>query len=154
MRIRRLEPYFRKGRYYFPAVVWNPNIPGAVGNLAYWSIADKTDEAHREGQIVYRPYKGPSQNQMAAEKTGQGFRIATPIKQIDEDRNVYDLTRAMFEEMLFFPFSPKDSITKAAASCAAIGRIRRSSARLAARDARDDRKTAHQSGASASRFPA
>jgi hypothetical protein len=53
-------------------VVWNPNVAGSVGSLAYWSIADATDEAHREGQIVYRPYKGPSKNQLTAEKTGQG----------------------------------------------------------------------------------
>src|SRR5262245_41510778 len=65
------KPYFRKGRYYLPAVVWNPNVPGGVGSLAYWSIAEESDEAHREGQIIYRPYKGPSKNQMAAEKTGQ-----------------------------------------------------------------------------------
>jgi hypothetical protein len=112
-RIGRLEPYFRKGRFYFPAVVWNPNVVGSVGSLAYWSIADATDEAHREGQIVYRPYKGPSKNQLAAEKTGQGYRIATPIKQIDEDRNVYDLTRTLMEEMIFFPFSPKDYLVDA-----------------------------------------
>jgi hypothetical protein len=112
-RIRRLEPDFRNGRFYLPAVVWNPNVPDGVGGLAYWSIADADDPAHRLGQIVYRPYKGPTRNQLAAEKTGQSYRIIPAIKQIDEDRNVYDVTRALMEEMVFFPFSPKDDLVDA-----------------------------------------
>jgi hypothetical protein len=71
MRVRRLEPDFRKGRFYLPAVVWNPNVPDSVGGLAYWSIADEEDPAHRAGQIIYRPYKGPSKNQLNAEATGR-----------------------------------------------------------------------------------
>src|SRR5262249_55683949 len=113
MRVRRLEPDFRKGRFFLTAVVWNPNIPDSIGSLAYWSIAEKSDPAHRAGQIVYRAYKGPSKNQLNAEATGQGYRIVTPIKQIDEDRSVYDLTRCLFEEMLFFPFAAKDDLVDA-----------------------------------------
>ena len=112
-RVSRLEPDFRKGRFYLPAVVWNPNVPDGIGGLAYWSIADDDDPAHRLGQIVYRPYKGPSKQQVLAAKSDQSYRIVTPIKAIDEDRNVYDVTRALMEEMLFFPFSPKDDLVDA-----------------------------------------
>jgi phage terminase large subunit-like protein len=66
-----------------------------------------------KGRSSIARIKGPSKNQLAAEKTGQGYRIATPIKQIDEDRNVYDLTRTLMEEMIFFPFSPKDDLVDA-----------------------------------------
>jgi hypothetical protein len=113
MRVRRLEPDFRKGKFFLPAVVWNPNVTGGIGSLAYWSIAEDSDPNHRAGQILYRPYKGPSKNQLNAEETGQGYRIATPIKQIDEDRSVYDLTRCLFEEMLFFPFGSHDDLVDA-----------------------------------------
>ena len=65
-RIRRLEPDFRGGRFRLPAVVWNPNVPGGKGGLAYWSIAEVDDPAHREGQIIYRPYKGPTSIRLLA----------------------------------------------------------------------------------------
>jgi hypothetical protein len=88
-------------------------VAEGIGSLAYWSTAENNDPAHRAGQIVYRPYKGPSKNQLNAEETGQGYRIATPIKQIAEDRSVYDLTRCLFEEMLFFPFGSHDDLVDA-----------------------------------------
>jgi hypothetical protein len=112
-RVKRLEPDFRAGRFRLPAAVWNPNVPGGKGGLAYWSIAEASDPAHRAGQIIYRPYKGPSKLQIQAEKSDQGYRIVPPIKGIDEDRNVYDLVRVLFEEMLFFPFAPKDDLVDA-----------------------------------------
>jgi len=86
---------------------------GEAMSKACWSIAEKSDPAHRAGQIVYRAYKGPSKNQLNAEATGQGYRIVTPIKQIDEDRSVYDLKRCLFAEMLFFPFAIKDALFNA-----------------------------------------
>jgi len=70
-RIRRLEPDFRNGRFYLPAVTWNPNVPGGIGGLAYWSTADADDPAHRLGQIVYRPYKGPTRTSLQRRKPGR-----------------------------------------------------------------------------------
>jgi hypothetical protein len=63
--------------------------------------------------MIYRPYLGPTKAQPTCEKTGQGYRIVPPIKSIDEDRKPYDVTRALIEEMLFFPFSPKDDLVDA-----------------------------------------
>ena len=53
--------------------------------------------------------------QRACEASGEHYRIARPIKRLDEDRNVYDLTRAFIEEALFFPFAPHDDLIDACA---------------------------------------
>jgi hypothetical protein len=118
-RISRLEPEIRRGTFKFPAIVYHPER-GGVGGLAYWSVwTPAQDKAvrdrgetpkHKVGQIVYRPYQGPTKQQLTCEKTAQGYRIQTAIKKIDEDRNVYDLTRCFIEEMVFFPFLSHDDL--------------------------------------------
>lgn len=127
-RVSRLEPDMRKGRFYLPAVVYNPIFLDAhkrliAGGLCLWSVWTQVQNdaavdrgetpKHRVGQIVYRPYLGPTKQQTTCQKTGQGYRVATAIKSIDEERAVYDLTRAFIEEALFFPFSPKDDLIDA-----------------------------------------
>jgi hypothetical protein len=44
---------------------------------------------------------------------GERFRIACPIVRLDEDQNVYDVSRAFIEEALFFPFAPHDDLIDA-----------------------------------------
>jgi hypothetical protein len=55
--------------------------------------------------------------QRACEASGELLRILRPIEHLDEDRNVYDLTRAFIEEALFFPFAPRDDGIDACARC-------------------------------------
>ena len=121
-RVERLEPDIRQGRFYFPSVIYHPSM-GGIGGMAYWSIWTKGKaEAARAagkkvdfnvGQIVYTPYKGPTKQQVTCERLQQGYRVQGPIKAIDEERHVYDVTRAFFEEALQFPFSPKDDLVDA-----------------------------------------
>jgi phage terminase large subunit-like protein len=121
-RVSRLEPDMRKGRFYLPGTIFHPSI-GGIGGIATWIVWTQGLEdaakdrgeggKHRVGQIVYRPYRGPSKAHVTCERTGQGYRIRTPIKAIDEERKVYDLTRAFIEEALFFPFAQKDDLVDA-----------------------------------------
>ena len=68
---------------------------------------------HTDGKIEYRPYMGEPNEWRALDATGQGFRKVRMIRRLDEDRNIYDLVRAFFEEYRFFPFSPKDDLIDA-----------------------------------------
>lgn len=123
-RVERLEPDMRVGRFFLPGIVYHPELGGEDGKAVWsiWTEADAKkaeaagqDPGHSIGQIVYRPVRRGQQlrEHRAMEATGQNHRIVTPIKRVDEDRNVYDLTRCLMEEMLFFPFSPHDDLVDA-----------------------------------------
>lgn len=105
-RVERLEPDMKAGRFYLPAVVWHPEF-GGRNHLCLWSV----DEA--AGKIVYRPLEGLTRLQRACEAQMQGHRIVHAIKRMDENRDVYDVTRAFIEEALFFPFAPHDDLVDA-----------------------------------------
>lgn len=122
-RVERLEPDMKVGKFFLPGVVYHPDFGGRDGH-AVWSIwtdeaAKKAEAAgqtvaHSIGQIVYRPLLGETREQKAMAATSQHYRIMKPIRHIDEDRNLYDLTRAFMEEAMFFPFAPKDDLIDAA----------------------------------------
>jgi len=106
-RVERLEPDLKRGKFFLPAVVWHPDF-GGRDNLATWSVDDVT------GKITYRPLPGATRLQRACETRGESFRVVKPVKRLDENRDVYDLTRAFIEEALFFPFAPHDDLIDAA----------------------------------------
>jgi hypothetical protein len=98
-RVERLEPDFRQGSFFVPAKVWHTAHPDHV---ARWSIEDNTDK------ILYADHPGPHAMERRAKGHGEIHRLMVPIRRIDEDGNIYDLTRVFFEEYCFFPFSPRD----------------------------------------------
>jgi hypothetical protein len=101
-RVERLEPDFRLGRFYLPALVYEPGA-----GVCWWEL----DEA--KGTFVKRPMRDLTADMQTLEKSGEKHRIAQPIRRVDEDRCVYDVTTALMEEMLFFPFAPKDDLVDA-----------------------------------------
>ena len=70
--------------------------------------------------------------QRACEASGEPYRILRPIKHLDENRNVYDLTRAFIAEALFFPSAPHDDLIDACTRVYDMSRRRRGACERAA----------------------
>lgn len=123
-RISRLEPDMNRGAFYVPALVHHPDHFGGHMNASLWSVW--TEQDHRRGEeagmqnnppvdtVVYREMKGPTRQQRYMEVTLQKYRIVVPLKRIDENGDVYDLTRMFLEEIRLHPFAPHDDIADAA----------------------------------------
>lgn len=123
-RISRLEPDMNRGAFYVPAVVHHPDHVSRELNSALWSIW--TEEDHKRGEeagmennppidtIIYRPMRALTRQQRYMEVTFQKFRIVTALKRLDENGDVYDLTRMFIEEIRLHPFAPHDDIADAA----------------------------------------
>lgn len=102
-RVERLEPDFKRGRFLLPGVVFDVGFNGP----AYW----RYDQA--ENKIIERAMRGPTQNMQRVINSGAQHLCAKPIVRRDEDGKLYDLTLALIDEMLFFPFAPKDDLVDA-----------------------------------------
>lgn len=135
-RVERLEPDMKTGRFLMPGVVYHPEIPEPHRKRDFpesmknriarfscqwkvWSEADNQKAGgkseHQVGQIIYRPLMAPTRAQNYADSIRQPHRIVAPLRRINEDGEIYDLTRVFMEEARFFPFSPHDDLIDAAA---------------------------------------
>lgn len=128
-RVERLEPEFRQSRFYLPGVVWNPEIRAGDGyqhpeRLCVWKIAERKDPKDQTkviGYVIqYSPLREPSKQMLAVDALGQPYRKAEAIKRVEllgegehRQSTIYDVTRVLFEEMMFFPFSPRDDLVDA-----------------------------------------
>jgi hypothetical protein len=124
-RIERLEPDIRGGRFYLPAVVWHGEFGDKRGEFAgqcYWHVWTEEDAIahkrqtnapapHHVGQIVYRPVRGLTKMQRQFAETQ--YRIVKPLKRLDENKDVYDLTRLFCDEMIRHPFAVHDDLIDA-----------------------------------------
>lgn len=119
-RIGRIEPDFRLSKFWMPPYVWLPRVGKCT-----WRVVQKTetviDQQGREvtktieggSEIVYTPYRGQSRAEKKAVIDREPYRIMEPIRRIDEDGNVYDLTRSFIEEFKLHPFGAHDDILDA-----------------------------------------
>ena len=55
-----------------------------------------------------------TKRQIEMKATGQGFRVFTPVRRIDENGNLYSLNKNFIEEYLVFPFAAHDDFIDAA----------------------------------------
>lgn len=113
-RIGRLEPDLKGGRFYIPGIVHHPDInkDGGACFVSVWTeqMAKAARDAgtvvtYNVGQVVYRPMRGLTKRQLNCEVTAQKHRIVTALKRRDENKDVYDVTRAFLEELLRHPFA-------------------------------------------------
>ena len=109
-RVERLEPDFRNGRFLLPGLVWSDAIEGP----AYWRF-DGADAPHPRQPNALNQWKmaGPTRAMQRATESGNGYLCAKPVVRRDEDGRIYDVTLALRDEMLLFPFAPKDDLVDA-----------------------------------------
>ena len=98
-RVERLQPDMQYSRFFMPHLIY---VKGS-GDCR-WSYDD-------EMQVMrYTPSKGPSNTALLAIERGQEFLVAKSIRRIDEEGEIYDVTRKLIDEALFFPFAPHDDM--------------------------------------------
>jgi len=118
-RIERLEPDFRGGRFLLPRTVHNPDSGGrcqwAVWNEQQHEAAEaKGQENFPVGQIVHTPLgDNLTREQRKYAAPALRYRIVDPIKRVDENKEVYDLTRVFIDEFLSHPFGKHDDLIDA-----------------------------------------
>lgn len=119
-RIARLEPDFRHGEFFVPGKVWHTFVDdnGHVKHgEARWFLQteDVKDEAgniiiRADDNIHYRINPGPHAEERRCKQNGEHWRLFDPIRRLDEDKNIYDLTRVFFQEWALHPFAPRDDL--------------------------------------------
>lgn len=120
-RVGRLQPDVQDGRFLFPGLVYHEVVGAFLHNYnegdrgrlsftngeAYWTTAEGNNA------IQYREALGYQREMMNALRQGQQDMMCRALKRQDEEGNIYDLTRCLFEEMLFFPVAPHDDLIDA-----------------------------------------
>lgn len=117
-RVQRLQPDFEMGRFFLPPLIRHPEY-----GECYWRFADpdkddedraKTPGWSSDGTVEWLPSQGRLTKLMRAmEAQSQKFRIPKAIIRRDEEGNLYDLTFALMQEMLTFPFGSHDDLVDA-----------------------------------------
>jgi hypothetical protein len=92
-RVQRLGPDFRSHKFFLPAIQIRNGKPH------WWKIAE-------DGKTIeYREFIGQSSVQRRIAEEGSPYRIASYIGRADSDGNIYDVSKALFEQVMFYPFS-------------------------------------------------
>jgi hypothetical protein len=102
-RVQRLGPDFELGKFYLPAFIKHPEF-----DVCTWRY--NGDDV----KIDYTPFRGLSRQQRAMEVENMKWRIPKAITRFDEDKNIYDVTKALMDEMTVFPFGSHDDLVDAA----------------------------------------
>jgi hypothetical protein len=95
-RIERLEAPMVGNRLWFPSRIYDPN-----------DRRDKFWEGTETGIDLWDA-TGNTALQERAIKNNQAWRVARPIKRVDERGQIYDLTKTIMEELELFPDAPYD----------------------------------------------
>lgn len=101
-RIQRLEPDFLQGRFYLPATIHRRES----GGDCYWRGS--------AAGIEYWKVRGPTSAQRKVQESGEGWRVADPIKRRDETGQMYDVTDTLIKELRAFPHAAHDDMSDCA----------------------------------------
>lgn len=102
-RVERLQPDVEYGDFLLPGIV---HVQG-VGDCTWTADEDAA-------QIVTKALKGDVALVRAVKARGQGYLAAKALTRKDEEGQIYDLTRMLMDEMLYFPFATHDDLVDAA----------------------------------------
>ena len=101
-RVGRLEPWFKNGRIKLPAVMYNAEN----ATECYWEIGLRKDaggKTYGSPHIIKKPKQGETRAMRDMRRQGQPGRIASAIKQLNEEKKIYDVLECLFEEYPYFP---------------------------------------------------
>ena len=101
-RVERLQPDIEYATFRFPAFV------SANGGESLWEVNPE------EGLMRFEKPKGELKIVTEAKANGRGHLVAKPIVHKDENGAAYDLTRALMDELIYFPFGTRDDLCDAA----------------------------------------
>lgn len=97
VRVERLEPDFRNGRFFLPYPIIRNARP------AVW-LVDSDVDSKTFRDVQYKPIGSPTRSQMQMIEAGTPEMMATAIKGVDQDGKLYDVTLHFIEEYVNFPF--------------------------------------------------
>jgi hypothetical protein len=98
-RVQRLQPDFEGEKFFLPPIIRHPDLGDS-----YWKY-NPTNFT-----VDFTPVRGPTNLMRAMEHQGQKYRIPKAIVRRDEEGNIYDVTKALMDEMLIFPFALHDDM--------------------------------------------
>jgi hypothetical protein len=110
-RIGRLEPFFRESNFWLPPYVFHPDFGKCTWRVGHRDLGAGADGDVQGGaQVLYKPYVGTSKEEAQSIARGERWRVTEPLRRLDENKDIYDLTRIFFEEFRLFPFAPHDDL--------------------------------------------
>jgi hypothetical protein len=104
-RVQRLGPDFRAHKFYLPCLILHQGKP------QFWEL-----QAGKAGgmELKYQESLGPTATMARVIKEGSPSRVAKPIRQVDSEGNLYDLSRQFIEQAMLYPFAPLKDLVDAA----------------------------------------
>jgi hypothetical protein len=104
-RVQRLGPDFRAHKFYLPCLILHQGKP------CFWQL-----KAGAAGglELHYTEMTSPTALMSRVVKEGSPSRVAKPIRQVDSEGNLYDLSRQFIEQQMLYPFAPLKDLIDAA----------------------------------------
>ncbi len=93
-------PDIRDSRFFLPAGCWHGN--------------EKCECEVKADRIAFRPLEKEPTEWSRMDAANESYRIAKPIKRMDEEKQIYDVTEEFMQELTYFPFGTHDDLVDAA----------------------------------------